>query len=467
MSRICRTKDKDKMEEECGVFGIHYKENKKDISGLIYYGLSALQHRGQDSAGISISKKSEIKTYKDLGLVSEVFTSELLNKEVGNIGIGHVRYSTFGEVNIKNAQPFQKESDFGNMAIAHNGNLINASIIKELLEDVGGKFETTTDSEVIANMICRKKNKKDLKKVLVDTISAIQGSFALVIVIDNKLIGIRDPLGIRPLCMGKLEDGGIILASESCAIDAVGGTLIRNIKAGEIIIIDENGIEEINYKEKSHRASCSFEHIYFAREDSIIDEIDVYKTRYETGKKLWEQKKVEADIVIGVPDSGIPSAQGYSVASNIPFVTGIIKNKYVGRTFIQPSQELREKAVSVKLNPIKSIIEGMRVVIVDDSLVRGTTSKKLVKMLREAGAKEIHFRLASPTVKYPCYFGVDIAYRKELIASSNTVEQIREYIGVDTLDFLSLENLTEVLGSNEFCLGCFNGKYPLSTTSTM
>jgi amidophosphoribosyltransferase len=466
MNEYIKLNESEKMEEECGVFGIYSKENKKDIAGLIYYGLCALQHRGQESAGMSISNGSKIKTYKGMGLVSDVFSENELQGNIGNVGIGHVRYSTAGGSCEGNAQPLQSHCKLGDIAIAHNGNLINPDIIKELLEDAGVVFQTTTDSEVILNMIARRA-KNGLKTTLTDTISAIKGSFALVISVQNKLIGIRDPHGIRPLCMGKLEDGSIVLASESCALDSVGAELIRDINAGEIVIIDEDGIEAINYNEQSHKAPCSFEHIYFARPDSVIDGLDVYKSRYETGVKLWKQSKVEADIVIGVPDSGVPAAQGYAVASGIPFVTGLVKNKYIGRTFIKPSQELRERAVHVKLNPIKSMIEGKRVVVIDDSLVRGTTSKKLIEMLRNAGATEVHFRSASPAVKHPCYFGVDIAYRKELLAAEKNIKEICEYIGADSLDFLKLENLTSTLGSKEFCMGCFNGVYPLSTVANM
>ncbi|MEI6857113.1 amidophosphoribosyltransferase [Psychrilyobacter sp.] len=458
--------ESEKMEEECGVFGIYSRENKKDIAGLIYYGLCALQHRGQESAGMSISKDEKIQTFKGMGLVSEVFSETILKETVGNIGIGHVRYSTAGGSCEKNAQPLQSHCKLGDIAIAHNGNLINPKIIRELLEDAGVVFQTTTDSEVILNMIARR-SKNGLKSTLVDTISAIKGSFALVIAVQNKLIGIRDPYGIRPLCMGKLEDGSIVLASESCALDSVGAELIRDINAGEIVIIDENGVEAINYNERSHKAPCAFEHIYFARPDSVIDGLDVYKTRYETGVKLWEQGKVEADIVIGVPDSGLPAAQGYAIASGIPFVTGLVKNKYIGRTFIKPSQELRERAVRVKLNPIRSIIEGKRVVVIDDSLVRGTTSKKLIEMLRGAGATEVHFRSASPAVMHPCYFGVDIAYRKELLAADMSVDEICKYIDADSLDFLSQHNLMDTLGSESFCMGCFGGIYPMSTVANM
>lgn len=458
--------ESEKMEEECGVFGIYTPTKNKNISGLIYYGLCALQHRGQESAGISIQKNSKITTKKGMGLVSDIFTYEDFQGESGNIGIGHVRYSTAGSSSIENAQPLQCHCSLGEVAIAHNGNLINQDVLRDLLESVGIIFNTTTDSEVILNMLSQR-GKKGLKQALVDTISAIQGSFALVIMVEGKLIGVRDPYGIRPLCIGELPDKGFILASESCALDAAGGKLVRDVQPGEIIVIDENGIEAINYKERSVKSSCSFEHIYFARPDSIIDGLDVYQTRYKSGMKLWEQMPVEGDIVIGVPDSGIAAAQGYAIASGIPFVTGLVKNKYIGRTFIKPTQELREQAVYVKLNPIKSVIDGKRVIVIDDSIVRGTTSKKLVELLREAGAKEVHFRSASPMVKHPCYFGVDIAYRNELIATKRNIEEINEYIGADTIDFLSLENLYKTLNGKSFCFGCFNGIYPLSATATM
>lgn len=452
----------EKMEEECGVFGIYSAEDKKDISGLVYYGLCALQHRGQESAGISVSKQEKITTIKGMGLVSEVFDEADLTQNTGNIALGHVRYSTAGGSCEGNAQPLQSHCKLGDIAIAHNGNLVNPGIIKELMEDAGVVFQTTTDSEVILNMLARKA-RKGLTGSLIDTVSAVKGSFALVISVQDKLIGIRDPHGIRPLCLGTLEDGSVVLASESCALDAIGATLVRDIEAGEIVIIDKDGVKSINYAEKASKAPCSFEHIYFARPDSIIDGLDVYQTRFETGIKLWEQQKVEADIVIGVPDSGLPAAQGYAIASGIPFVTGLVKNKYVGRTFIKPSQELREKAVKVKLNPIKSMINGKRVVVIDDSLVRGTTSKKLIEMLRTAGATEVHFRSASPAVKHPCYFGVDIAYRNELIAANMSVEEIRQEIGADSMGYLEIDSLTATLGCKDFCLGCFNGVYPMST----
>ncbi len=451
----------DKMHEECGVFGIFCEQKREDIAGLVYYGLYALQHRGQESAGISVSHEKKIRTKKANGLVSEVFSAEDLASMQGNVAIGHVRYSTAGGSDVLNAQPLQAATRKGDIAMAHNGNLINPSILKELLEDAGAEFVTNADTEVILNLLIRKM-RKGLKQALIDTISAIKGSFALVVVIDDMLIGIRDPHGIRPLVMGRLQDGSYVLASESCALDAVGAEFVRDIEAGEIVAIDKNGVESLHYAESSHKAPCAFEHIYFARPDSIIDGINTYNARFEAGHRLWEQDRLQADIVIGVPDSGIPAGTGYSEASGIPFAMALVKNKYIARTFIQPSQELREKSVQVKLNPIRSMIEGKSVVVVDDSLVRGTTSKKLIKMLRHAGAREVHFRLASPAVTNPCFFGVDIAYRNELIAAKMSVDEICKEIGADSLLYLSIDNLAETLGSKNFCMGCFSGTYPMS-----
>ncbi len=451
----------DKMHEECGVFGIYSEQKREDIAGLVYYGLYALQHRGQESAGISVSNEKQISTKKGNGLVSEVFSAEDLASLQGNVAIGHVRYSTAGGSGVLNAQPLQAKSQKGDLAMAHNGNLINPSVLKELMEDAGTEFITNADTEVILNLLIRKM-RKGLKRALIDTISAIKGSFALVLVIDDMLVGIRDPHGIRPLVMGRLQDGAYVLASESCALDAVGAEFVRDVEAGEIVAIDKNGVESLHYAESSHKAPCAFEHIYFARPDSIIDGINTYNARSEAGHRLWEQDRLQADVVIGVPDSGIPAGTGYSEASGIPFAMALVKNKYIARTFIQPSQELREKSVQVKLNPIRSMIEGKSVVVVDDSLVRGTTSKKLIKMLRNAGAREVHFRLASPAVTSPCFFGVDIAYRNELIAAKMSVDEICKEIGADSLLYLSIENLVETLGSKNFCMGCFSGTYPMS-----
>lgn len=448
------------MEEECGVFGVFSKNNLK-TSHFVYYALYALQHRGQESAGISISFEGNITTFKGMGLAADVFIPETLNKLKGNVAIGHVRYSTTGESRIENAQPLDSRFKLGQIAVAHNGNLTNSKIIRELLEDGGATFTTTIDSEVIIKMIARKAASGMIEAVR-STVSAIKGAYALVIISDGKLIGVRDPYGIRPLCLGINKEGDYFLASESCAIDAVGGELIRDIEAGEMVIIDENGVESIKYTDNKKIAPCSFEHIYFARPDSIIDGINVYEARVEAGRLLAKQKKVEADIVIGVPDSGIPAAIGYAEESGIPYGIGLIKNKYIGRTFIKPSQELREQAVAVKLNPLKINIEGKKVVIIDDSLVRGTTSKILIDIVRKAGAKEVHFRSASPAVKYSCYYGIDTAHREELIASRLSVEEIRKEINADTLDYLSMENMLKSLKNKNYCVGCFSGEYPMS-----
>lgn len=452
---------KDKMEEECGVFGIYSKEIN-EVAQITYYGLYALQHRGQESAGISVSNFGEIVTYKGMGLTADVFTPETLGNLVGNAAIGHVRYSTTGASKLENAQPLESRYKLGQIAVAHNGNLTNAKIIRELLEDGGSTFNTTIDSEVIIRMIARKAN-GSVEDAIRSTVGAIKGAYALVILAGNKLVGVRDPYGIRPLCLGTNANGDYILASESCAIDAIGGSLIRDIQPGEMVIIDENGVKSIKYSENNKKAPCSFEHIYFARPDSVIDGLNVYESRVEAGRLLARQMKVDADVVIGVPDSGIPAAIGYAEESGIPYAVGLIKNKYIGRTFIKPTQALREQAVMVKLNPLKVNLEGKRVVIIDDSLVRGTTSKILIEIIRRAGAKEVHFRSASPAVKHSCYFGIDTAHREELIAARLSVEEIRKEINADTLDYLSMENMLKSLKGCDYCVGCFNGEYPVDT----
>jgi amidophosphoribosyltransferase len=452
---------KDKMEEECGVFGIYSKE-VNEVAQITYYGLYALQHRGQESAGISVSNFGEIVTYKGMGLTADVFTPETLNNLVGNAAIGHVRYSTTGASKLENAQPLESRYKLGQIAVAHNGNLTNAKIIRELLEDAGSTFNTSIDSEVIIKMIARKAN-GNVEDAIRSTVGAIKGAYALVILAGNKLVGVRDPYGIRPLCLGINENGDYILASESCAIDAVGGTLIRDVLPGEMVIIDENGVKSVKYSENNKKAPCSFEHIYFARPDSVIDGLNVYESRVEAGRLLAKQMKVDADVVIGVPDSGIPAAIGFAEASGIPYAIGLVKNKYIGRTFIKPTQALREQAVMVKLNPLKVNLEGKRVVIIDDSLVRGTTSKILIEIIRRAGAKEVHFRSASPAVKHSCYFGIDTAHREELIAARLSVEEIRKEINADTLDYLSMENMLKSLKGCDYCVGCFNGEYPVDT----
>jgi amidophosphoribosyltransferase len=453
--------DPDKFHDECGVYGIYSNESEIDVARRTYYGLYALQHRGQESAGIVTFDKKKMNCHKNMGLVSEVFSNETLNNLTGHAAIGHVRYSTAGDSVLKNAQPVLGEFKLGSIAIAHNGNLINADILRELLEDSGCVFQTSIDSEVILNLIARGA-KKGILQSIVDTVQAIKGSFGIVILTESELIGVRDSFGIRPLCLGEIN-GNYIIASESCAIDATGGTFIRDIEPGEIVVINDEGIKSIKLGEKTKCATCSFEYIYFARPDSIIDGISVNGSRVKAGEKLFEEYPVDADIVVGVPDSGISAAMGFSKASKIPFEMGLIKNKYIGRTFIAPSQEEREDAVNVKLNVLKESVKGKSVVLIDDSIVRGTTSKRLVELLKNAGAKEVHFRVCSPVVKYPCYFGIDTPYRDALIGAQMKVDEIKEAIGADSLGYLTMEGLLQCLGRNKgFCTGCFQGEYPLS-----
>lgn len=450
----------DKFKDECGVFGV-YSKSGIDVASMTYYALYALQHRGQESAGIVVSDGENLVCHKEMGLVSDAFNEKIIESMKGKSAIGHVRYSTTGSSNANNAQPILSKFKLGSIAIAHNGNLVNADVIRELLEDGGVIFQTTNDSEVILNLIARGA-RKGIEKAVVDAIQAVKGSYAIVMLTENKLIGVRDPNGIRPLCIGKMDED-YILCSESCALDTIGAEFVRDVRPGEIVIIDETGINSINFAEKTQCQTCAFEYIYFARPDSVMDGINVYSSRIRAGERLFEENPVEADVVIGVPDSGIPAAIGFSRASNIPYAIGFIKNKYVARTFIAPSQELRERAVSVKLNPLKINIEGKRVVIVDDSIVRGTTSRRLVELLRRAGAREVHFRAASPMVKHPCYFGIDTSSRGQLIGAQMSVKEIAEQIGADSLGYLSIDGLLKSLEENKgFCLGCFNGIYPVS-----
>ncbi|MCR4942998.1 MAG: amidophosphoribosyltransferase [Clostridium sp.] len=451
-----------KFKDECGVFGV-YSETPMDVAGMTYYGLYALQHRGQESAGIAVADGETIQMHKGLGLITEAFAnSEDLKKLKGNIAIGHVRYSTTGANTVENSQPLLANSKLGPISLAHNGNLVNADVIKELLEEGGHIFHTSIDSEVIATLIARGA-KKGLEQAVVDAMQAIRGSFAMVIISKDKLIGARDPHGIRPLCIGKSGDA-YILASESVALDAVGAEFIRDVKPGEMVTIDKDGIKSYQYSEDAGCQTCAFEYIYFARPDSKIDGLDVYSTRVKSGEQLYAENPIEADIVAAVPDSGIPAAIGYSKASGIPYGIAFVKNRYVGRTFITPSQELREKAVSVKLNPLKVNVKGKRVIIIDDSIVRGTTSKHLVDALRDAGATEVHFLVASPPVKFPCYFGIDTPYRSELIGANYSIPEIGEMIGADSIGYLSMEGMYKAFtGKKGFCVGCFNGVYPVAT----
>lgn len=455
---MASVKSADKIEEG-GIFALYSKELRTNLVGLAYYGMYALQHRGQESAGFSIAdtiseSEMKLKTVKGKGLVADVFSLDDLQSYTGNILIGHLKYATEGGASSHSYQPLRGESIMGKVSIVHNGNLVNMKEVKEELMENGSLFQTKTDTEIILKLL-GKNAKYGYRQSVLNTLKKLDGAFAIGIIAENKLIGVRDPLGIRPLCLGKRNDGVYVLASESCALDAINAKFIRDIEPGEIVIIDENGVESIKYDIREKKSYSSFEYIYFARPDSVIDGISVYASRHEAGKLLYEQNPIEADLVIGVPDSGVPAAIGYSEASGIPYGVALLKNKYIGRTFILPTQELRENAVKVKLNPMKSLIENKRIVVVDDSLVRGTTSKILIKILFEAGAKEVHFRSASPVVISESYFGVNIASEKELIGNIMTVDEIREYIGATTLDYLSIGNIKKALQNKDVNLDCF------------
>lgn len=454
--------EEEKFRDHCGVFGIRCQDENIDCPKLTYLGLYALQHRGQESAGIAVYDGESIQCRKDMGLVSDVFKGDILENMKGDVCIGHTRYSTTGASNAANAQPLVIKYKMGNIALAHNGNLINVDVLRDLLEDGGAVFQTSTDSEVIANLIARYA-KRGFETAVQETMQAIKGSYALVIMADDKLIGVRDPRGIRPLCIGRIGNG-YLLASESCAIDTIGGEFIRDVEPGEIVIIDNDGLKSSKIEEETRSAGCIFEYIYFARPDSTIDGISVYEARRNAGMRLAEEYPVDADVVISVPDSGTVAAIGYAEQSKIPYGEGLIKNRYVGRTFIKPDQKLREIAVQVKLNPLKKNVEGKRIILVDDSIVRGTTSKKIVSMLRSAGAKEVHVRVCSPLIKYPCYFGIDTPSRQQLIGANYSQDEIRDLIGADSLGYLSLNGLIEAtsMANLDFCTGCFSGIYPMS-----
>lgn len=456
----------DKLHDECGVVGVFLNNAKTDSAAtLAYYGLYSLQHRGQESAGIAVSNDEVIKIQKAMGLVSDVFVPQHLEELKGHIAVGHVRYATAGGRTIENAQPMLNKFKLGSIALAHNGQLVNYEPLQEMLEETGSTFTSTSDTEIILKLIARN-YKKGLEQAVTNAIQVIKGSFALCVMTENCLIGARDPYGIRPLCLGQLEDGWV-LASESCAIDAMNGTFVRDVNPGEVVIITSDGLKSVNLNEKTSKQTCIFEYVYFARPDSIIDGIPVQYARLKMGEMLAKENPVEADVVVGVPDSGIGAALGYSAVSGVPYATGIVKNKYIGRTFIAPTQKERENMVFVKLNAIKSDLNGKRVIVIDDSIVRGTTSRRLVQILRRAGAKEVHFRVSSPPVKYPCYLGIDTPTKAELISSAHDVEQIRKEIGADSLSFISLEGMLEALRScrpesNGYCKGCFCGEYPIA-----
>ena len=452
----------DKFREECGVFGI-FNNDDHDVARLTYYGLYALQHRGQESAGIAVNDNGTIVHHKDMGLVPEVFNNVVLNHLKGKIAIGHVRYSTTGASLRENAQPMVIKYRNGQMALAHNGNLVNAGEIRSKLEENGAIFQSTIDSEVILSLLARHRiSSETMEETIVKMMKEVRGSYALAILTPKRLIGVRDPHGIRPLCIGIL-DNSYVLASETCALDAVGATFLRDVNPGEIVLIGKDGIKSIQTEVPEKSKMCIFEFIYFARPDSYIDGASVHRARFEAGRRLAIEHPVEADLVIGVPDSGLTAAMGYAQESGIPYGEGLIKNRYVGRTFIQPDQGQRETGVRIKLNAMRNAIEGKRIIMVDDSIVRGTTSRRIVQTLKDAGAKEVHMRVSSPPVKYSCYFGIDTPSRKHLVASSHTVEDIREIVGADSLGYLSLEGLlqTPIGAKCDFCDACFGGNYPM------
>lgn len=448
--------------EECGVFGV-ISTKRSNVAGITYYGLYALQHRGQESCGIVVNDDGMFFSYKDLGLVSEVFSQETLAQlPEGNMAVGHVRYGTTGGTTRNNCQPIEVNHQKGKMALAHNGNLSNVLELRDKLELSGAIFHTTSDTETIAYMITKERlTASSIEEAVCRAMDSFEGAYSLVLMSSAKMIATRDPYGFRPLCFGRLHQGGYVIASESCALSAVGAEFIRDVEPGEVLAFSENNIESYTvHCGKQRRKTCIFEHIYFARPDSVIDGISVHEARMRAGKLLAETYPADADIVIGVPDSGLDAALGFSRASGIPYGIGLIKNKYIGRTFISPGQEERVDRVRIKLSPVESVIEGKRVVLVDDSIVRGTTSKRIVKLLREAGAKEIHMRISAPPFLHPCYYGTDIDSEENLIACHHSMEEIAELIGVDTLGYLPVEKLDKLVESKHYCAACFNGEYP-------
>ena len=457
----------DEVREECGVFGI-YDFDGNDVASTIYYGLFALQHRGQESCGIAVSDtegpKGKVSAYKGMGLCNEVFTPDVIEPLHGNIGVGHVRYSTAGSSTRENAQPLVLNYVKGTLALAHNGNLVNAPELRHELEYTGAIFQTTIDSEVIAYHIARARiHTPTVELAVAEAMKKIKGAYSLVIMSPRKLIGARDPFGFKPLCIGK-KDNAYILASETCALDTVGATFVRDVEPGEIVSISpKTGIvsDKSRCLPKEKEARCVFEYIYFARPDSHIDGISVYSSRIQAGKYLAIDSPVDADLVVGVPESGNAAALGYSLQSGIPYGTAFVKNSYIGRTFIKPKQSNRESSVQVKLNVLKEAVNGKRVIMIDDSIVRGTTSDRIVKMLRDAGATEVHMRVSSPPFLYPCYFGTDVPAREQLIAYNRSVEEIRQVIGADSLAYLELDRLKDMVDGLPCCSGCFTGKYPL------
>ena len=444
--------------EECGIFGVW---GHSDAARLTYFGLHALQHRGQEGAGIVSNDNGHLIGHRGLGLLTQVFGDEReIERLKGNCAIGHVRYATAGSGTTDNIQPFIFRFHDGDVALCHNGNLTNCPSLRRKLEDEGAIFHSNSDTEVLMHLIRRSMQRTFMDK-LKEALNIVHGGFAYLIMTENAMIGALDPNGFRPLSLGKMKNGAYVLASETCALDVVGAELVRNIRPGEIVVVDDHGYKIVQYTNQTQLAICSMEFIYFARPDSVIEGSSVHEARKQAGRFLAQEHPVEADVVIGVPDSGLDAALGYSQESGIPYGIGFIKNKYIGRTFIQGSQKQRENSVRIKLNVVTSTVKGKRVVLVDDSIVRGTTSARIIKLLRDAGAKEVHFRVSAPPFKYPCYFGTDIPDQKLLVATGRTVDQINEIIGADTLGYLSTEHVVQLAQNANcgFCTACFTGKY--------
>jgi amidophosphoribosyltransferase len=446
------------LQESCGVFGVYAPG--EDVARLTFFALFALQHRGQESAGIATSNGKRLQVCAELGLVSQVFTEDSLSQLSGDFAIGHNRYSTRGSNRITNVQPLVVGKGANTIAVAHNGNIVNAEHLYQELCEQGYTFRGSTDTEVLANLILSSPAKDWVEKIRY-AMHRLQGAYSLTLLTNRSLFGVRDPLGVRPLCLGTIN-GGWVIASESCALDHIGAKFLREVEPGEIIAIDENGLQ--SYKEETERqALCVFEYIYFARPDSVIDGRLLYPARQAMGEVLAEEHPVEADLVMGVPDSATIAGIGYSRASGIPLCEGLLKNRYVGRTFIEPDQRIRDLGVQLKFNPLPHVLDGQRLVVIDDSIVRGTTTPKVVKLLKRAGAKEVHMRICAPPIRYPCFFGVDMASRWELIAAQKTIPEVRDFIGADSLGYLSIDGLIKAIGlpKEMFCLACFTGDYPI------
>ncbi|MFC2369162.1 MAG: amidophosphoribosyltransferase [Selenomonas noxia] len=450
-----------KWKEECGIYGVY--SPTEDVSEMTYLGLFALQHRGQESAGIALTDGDWIDVKKGMGLVSEVFREQLPRLDNAKIAIGHVRYATTGFSLAANAQPLRVNYAGGALALAHNGDLTNAALIRRDLESKGTVFQTTIDTEVFVHLIARSQ-KLSVEERILEAVSVVRGAFCLSIMTEDKLIGVRDPQGFRPLCIGRTPDGGWVLSSETCALDVNGAEFVRDVLPGEMVVMDSDGLKSYRFSNGKDVASCIFEYIYFARPDSIIDGQSVHAARFEMGRVLARESGFRGDVVISVPDSGTTAATGFSYEAGIPFAEGLIKNRYIGRTFIQPTQKQRDAAVKLKLSPVRSVVAGKSVIMVDDSIVRGTTSGKIVRLLRNAGAREIHVCISSPPITDPCYYGIDTSVRKELISATKSVDEICSFIGADSLHFISIDGLRQcvsALNPDHMCYACFNNKYPV------